>query len=102
MARDEVPVASGVGEGRHRLKHHSSSAVQLERACESGAHVEMTNVEFSMKGTYEGTIEDVGMARDPANVRNTGVHVAVLVVEHVAVGEAPARRISESTQSRPQ
>ena len=61
---DGVPVASGVGIGRNPLEHDGGGAV-----------------------ARKGTVDDVAVSRDPADVGGTVEDVLLVVVEDVLEGE---------------
>jgi hypothetical protein len=59
---DHFPETRSAGVVGHTFEHHAGSAVA------------------------QGSIDDVGMTRDPAHVGGAPIHIAFLVIEHVFVG----------------
>ena len=67
---DDLPAPVGSRVGRNALEHDRRGAVA------------------------QGAVDDVGMSRDPADVRAAEVDVAVMVIEDVAVGNSRVYHVS--------
>src|SRR5690606_40850953 len=67
---DHLPATGGVRVGRHALEHQGGGAI-AQRA-----------------------VDDVGVAGDPADVSGAPVDLALLVVEHVMMGQCRADQVA--------
>mmetsp|Transcript_10748 Transcript_10748/g.40372 ORF Transcript_10748/g.40372 Transcript_10748/m.40372 type:complete len:302 (-) Transcript_10748:990-1895(-) len=70
MPLHDVPVAAGVRVKRRGLEHDSGRSV------------------------HEGTVHDVAVTCDPAEVRQASVHISVAEIEHLLAGECRVRQVS--------